>query len=163
MGRWGDAFIRVGLMVSVLGAFLSWTLFASEIPFVAAKQGSFPKIFGKENENKSPSSALWITNTLVQIFLIVTLISESTYTALFYIASTVILVPYVLSGAYAVKLAVTGDTYQQGEARGRDIVASLIATIYGCWLVYAAGPAYLLMCALLYAGGLPFYLKARLE
>ena len=36
-----------------------------------------------------------------------------------------------------------------------------LATVYGAWLVYAAGPAYLLMCAILYAVGVPVYLWAR--
>lgn len=163
VGPWGDTLIRVGLMISVGGAFLSWTLFAAEIPQVAASRGTLPALFTRENSAGSPSSALWITNILVQAFLVLTLLSESTYTALFYIASTAILVPYVLSGAYALKLALSGEAYAAGESRTGDMIIGAIATIYGCWLVYAAGPAYLLMCALLYAAGLPFYWKVRQE
>ena len=62
-----------------------------------------PDVFARENRNGSPVGSLWITNILVQLFLIVTLYSSSTYQAIFYIASTAILVPYVLSGAYALK------------------------------------------------------------
>jgi arginine:ornithine antiporter/lysine permease len=36
-----------------------------------------------------------------------------------------------------------------------------LATVYGAWLVYAAGPTYLLMCAILYAVGIPIYVWAR--
>ena len=162
-GDWGDWLIRIGLMISVGGAFLSWTVFAAEIPFVAAQEGIMPKLFGRQNRNDSPAASLWITNGLVQLFLIVTLISESTYTALFYIASTAILVPYVLSGAYAMMLALKGEDYRPGETRGRDIVIGVVATIYGCWLVYAAGLTYLLMVALLYSPGIIFYWIARRE
>ena len=35
VGPWGAALISLGLIVSVAGAFLSWTLLAAEIPFVA--------------------------------------------------------------------------------------------------------------------------------
>lgn len=162
-GDWGDWLIRVGLMVSVGGAFLSWTLFAAEIPYVAAHEGVMPRFFDRQNANGSPVVSLWVTNALVQVFLIVTLVSESTYTALFYIASTAILVPYVLSGAYAVKLAASGEAYRPGERRGRDIVIGAVATLYGAWLVYAAGLAYLLMVALLYAPGIVVYLIACRE
>ena len=162
-GDWGDWLIRIGLMISVGGAFLSWTMFAAEIPYVAAREGIMPKLFDRQNKNGSPSASLWITNVLVQVFLVITLISESTYTALFYIASTAILVPYVLSGAYAMLLAFRGEDYRPGETRGRDIAIGLVATIYGCWLVYAAGLAYLLMVALLYAPGIIFYWIARRE
>ena len=160
-GPWGALLIRLGLVVSVAGAFLSWTLFAAEIPFVAAGEGMMPKLFAKTNAKGSPSGSLWITNGLVQIFLIVTYFSESTYTALFYIASVAILVPYVFSGAYAFKLALSGDSYAPGQSRARDMAIGLIATVYGIWLLYAAGPAYLLMVALLYAPGMIFYWAAK--
>lgn len=163
VGPWGDLLIRLGLVVSVAGAFLAWTLFAAEIPFVAARDGDMPAFFGKENRRGSPASALWITNLLVQAFLVLTYFSESTYTALFYIASAAILVPYVFSGAYALKLALTGEAYREGERRGGDLLIGAIATVYGIWLLYAAGPAYLLMCALLYVPGILFYVRTRRE
>ena len=161
VGPWGSVLVRIGLVISVAGAFLSWTLFAAEIPYRAAREGMMPDVFATENEKGSPTGSLWITNILVQVFLIITLYSNSTYLALFYIASTAILVPYVFSGAYALKLAVTGESYGAGEGRGRDMLVGAIATVYGVWLVYAAGPNYLLMCALLYAPGILVYWWAR--
>ena len=88
---------------------------------------------------------------------------NSTYTALFYIASTAILIPYVFSGAYAAKLAITRETYRPNENRTRDLIAGLVATVYGAWLVYAAGPTYLFMAAMLYAPGIVIYVIARRE
>ncbi len=161
VGPWGSVLVRIGLVISVAGAFLSWTLFAAEIPYRAAREGMMPDMFATENEMGSPLGSLWITNSLVQIFLIITFYSNSTYLALFYIASTAILVPYVFSGAYALKLALTGESYEAGEGRGRDIFIGLVATVYGAWLIYAAGPNYLLMCALLYAPGILVYWWAR--
>lgn len=163
VGPWGAILINVALVVSVLGAFLSWTLLAAEIPHVAGRDGTMPKLFAAENSRGSPSTSLWITNGLVQLFLVVTLFAESTYTALFYIASAAILVPYVFSGAYALKTALTRDGYRAGESTTRDLVAGAVATVYGIWLVYAAGPTYLFMCAMLYAPGIVFYVMARRE
>ena len=161
VGPWGSVLVRIGLVISVAGAFLSWTLFAAEIPYRAAKEGMLPEVFATENANGSPAGSLWITNIFVQIFLIVTLYSNSTYLALFYIASTAILVPYVLSGAYAFKLALSGESYGTGEGRGRDMFTGALATVYAAWLIYAAGPNYLLMCSILYAAGVPVYWFAR--
>jgi arginine:ornithine antiporter / lysine permease len=161
VGAWGSILVRVGLVISVAGAFLSWTLFAAEIPYRAAKEGMMPAVFATENRNGSPSGALWITNISVQAFLLLTFYANSTYLSLFFIASTAILVPYVLSGAYAFKLAVTGESYDAGNGRGRDMLIGAVAALYGAWLVYAAGPNYLLMCALLYAPGILIYGWAR--
>lgn len=163
VGPWGTALVSIGVVISVGGAFLSWTLLAAEIPFAAAKGGTMPKLFAAENAKGSPSTSLWITNILVQLFLIVTYYYQSTYQALFYIASTAILVPYVFSGGYALKLALTGESYVAGKSRNRDMLLGLIATVYGVWLIYAAGPSYLLMCALLYAPGILCYWLARRE
>ncbi|HEY9212271.1 MAG TPA: basic amino acid/polyamine antiporter, partial [Ancylobacter sp.] len=163
VGPWGAVLINVALVVSVLGAFLSWTLLAAEIPHVAARDGTMPKFFGAESARGVPSASLLVTNLLVQLFLIITLFAQSTYQALFSIASTAILVPYIFSGAYAAKLALTGESYKPGETRTTALLLGLLATVYGLWLVYAAGPAYLFMCAVLYAIGIPFYIWARRE
>ena len=69
--------------------------------------------------------------------------------------------PYVLSGAYAFKLAITGESYGANEGRNKDMIVGLVATVFGVWLIYAAGSRYLLMCALLYAPGILIYWWAR--
>jgi arginine:ornithine antiporter/lysine permease len=122
-----------------------------------------PKLLATENAKHSPALSLWITNGLVQLFLIVTFYAQATYYALFTIASAAIVVPYALSGAYALKLALSGEAYRSGERRGRDILVGLVATVYGLWLVYAAGPKYLFLCAMLYAAGIAVYAWARHE
>ncbi len=161
VGPWGAVLINLALVVSVLGAFLSWTLIAAEIPFVVAREGMMPQLFARENAAGSPSGSLWITNGLVQIVLIVTYFANSTYQALFSIASVAILVPYVLSGAFALKIALARDGYGLDEGSGRDILKGLIATLYGCWLVYAADTKYLFLCAMLYALGVFVFFWAR--
>src|SRR3546814_12864522 len=87
-----------------------------------------PKLFGKANAKGSPAGSLWITNALVQIFLIVTYFSEATYTALFYIASVAILVPYVFSGAYALKIAVSGESSEE-----RRVGTECVSTCRSRW------------------------------
>ena len=163
VGPWGAILINAALVISILGAFLSWTVLAAEIPQVAAQDGTMPRFFARENDRGAPSVSLWVTNGLIQLFLVVTLFANSTYQALFTIASATILVPYIFSGAYAAKIAITGDGYAAKESTRRDLFVGLVATIYGIWLVYAAGPTYLFMAAMLYAPGIVFYVMARRE
>lgn len=139
VGPWGAVMINLALVVSVLGAYLSWTMLAAEVPHVAGKDGTMPRFFAKENDRKVPVTSLLVTNVLVQLFLIITLFAQSTYQALFSIASSMILVPYIFSGAYAAKLALTGENYAAGENRIGPMLVGLLATVYGIWLVYAAG------------------------
>ena len=36
MGSWGEIVIAAGLIISVCGAYLSWTIMAAEVPYLAA-------------------------------------------------------------------------------------------------------------------------------
>ena len=151
-------------MVSVAGAFLSWSMLSAEIPFAAATDGTFPKWFAKENAAGSPVNSLWITNALVQVFLVVTYFRESSYQFLYTIASVAILPPYVFSGAYALKLALTGESYETDPSRRtRDLVTGAVATLYGLWLCYAARLSELLMATILFAPATLIYMAARRE
>jgi len=164
VGKWGAGLISLGLVVSVGGAFLSWTMLCAEIPYAAAKDGNFPRWFAAENAAGSPANSLWITNGLVQIFLIITLYASSTYQFFYSIASVTILPPYVFSGAYALKLALSGETYERGGGvRERDIVIGGLATVYGIWLCYAADLKYLLLATILFAPATLIYMLARKE
>jgi arginine:ornithine antiporter / lysine permease len=164
-GPWGAGFITIAMLVSVGGALLAWTLLAAETLFRPARDAVVPKWFAQENAQGVPSSALWITNGLVQLFLIVTLVSNATYLALITLATSMILVPYLLSAVHAVMSASRWKGYEAGEAaaRGRDVALGSVALVYCVWLLYAAGLKYLLLAALLYAPGALLFAWARRE
>lgn len=163
VGPWGAALINLGLVISLFGALLGWILLAAELPYVSAKDGVMPQWLTKENRNGSPSASLWLTNGLTQAFLLLVLFSESTYEALYSMASVAILLPYLFSSLYQLKLSITGEGYVAEESRMKDLLLGAIATLYSVWLIYAAGLSYLLMVAILYAVGIVFYIKARRE
>lgn len=164
VGRWGAIFISVGLLISLAGALLSWTLLCAEILFSAAKDHTMPAFIRKENTNHVPANALWLTNGLIQVFLIITLFSNSTYLSLLYLATSMILVPYLWSAVYAALLAFRGETYESaGGQRTKDLVIAAVASVYALWLIYAAGVQYLLLSALLYAPGAILFAKAKIE
>ncbi|MGG5798255.1 amino acid permease [Edwardsiella tarda] len=154
IGPVGELLIAAGLIVSVCGAYLSWTIMAAEVPFLASQHGAFPKIFARQNTKEAPASSLWLTNGAVQITLILIWATGANYNNLLTIASEMILVPYFLVGAFLYKVA-----RQRGD---RWItLAALGACAYGLWLLYASGLTHLLMSVLLYAPGLLVFMYAR--
>ena len=164
VGHWGAVLISVGLVISLLGALLSWVLLCAEIMIAAAKDHTMPEFLRRENANHVPANALWLTNALVQVFLVITLFSASTYLSLIYLATSMILVPYLWSAAYALLLAVRGETYENDPVeRRKDLIIGAIALIYAVWLLYAGGTKYLLLSALLYAPGAILFAKAKHE
>ncbi|MBS7542163.1 basic amino acid/polyamine antiporter [Ancylobacter oerskovii] len=164
VGPWGAVFVSVGLIVSVLGAYLSWSLLAAEVLFSAAKMESMPAFLSAENRNKVPFAALWLTNILVQCFLILTLFAEQAFLLALKLTSSMILLPYLLTAAYALKLAWTGESYEAGarERRG-DLVRAALATLYAAGLIYAGGLTFLLLSLVIYAPGTALFVITRRE
>ncbi|MGL5240564.1 MAG: amino acid permease, partial [Kluyvera ascorbata] len=134
MGSWGEIVIAAGLIVSVCGAYLSWTIMAAEVPLLAATHKAFPRVFARQNANNAPSASLWLTNLCVQASLVLIWLTGSDYNTLLTIASEMILVPYFLVGAFLLKVA----------RRPLHKVIGIGACIYGLWLLYASGPMHLL-------------------
>ncbi|MFN2744809.1 arginine-ornithine antiporter [Bacillus sp. z60-18] len=157
VGKWGAVLINFGLIISVLGAWLAWTLFAGELPLIAAREGVFPKWFGKENKNGAPTNALTLTNAIIQLFLLTFIISDTAYQFAFSLASSAILIPYLFSGFYQLKYS----WLHKEPDRIKNIAIGLIASIYGIWLIYAAGLDYLLLTMILYAPGILVFRAVR--
>jgi len=164
VGRWGALLVSVGLVVSLLGGLLAWTLLCAEILFAGARDHTMPAFLRKENARQVPSNALWLSNGLIQLMLVITLFNDATYLKLLYLATSMILVPYFWSAAYAVLVSWRGESYENepGERR-KDLLIALVALLYAAWLLYAGGVQYLLLSALLYAPGALLFARARRE
>lgn len=163
VGSWGAAFISGGLIISLLGALIAWVMLCVEILRLPALEHVMPTALARENAHGAPANALWLTNLCVQALLLWTLANASTYTNLVYLATSLILLPYLWSAAYQVLLAVRGETYESGGGRVRDLVVGSVALAYAVWLVYAGGLQYLLIAALFYLAGTGLYVWARRE
>jgi arginine:ornithine antiporter/lysine permease len=164
VGPWGAVFISVGLIVSVLGAYLAWSLICAEVLSAAAKKQDMPKVFATENRNKVPAAALWLTNIVVQLFVISTYWSRDAFTLFLNLTSVMALIPFFLAASYGFMLGKRGETYNVGaEERTRDLVIAGIATIYTAFLIYAAGWKFLVLSALLYGPGTVLYFWTRRE
>ena len=166
VGTWGALLIYGGLIVSVGGGFLAWTLLAAESLFTPASQGVMPRWLTRQNSWGVPANALWLTNGMVQVFLLVTLVSKASYLALISLSTAMILVPYLFSAAFAVFIAWSErdrPAPSDSSRDGYDLAISVLAASYCVWLLFAAGPKYLLLSAVLYAPGALLYIAAKRE
>ena len=155
VGPWGKVLISSCLIVSVLSSYLSWTLYATEIPHMGARNGAFPKSFIPLNKNEVPQGSLMFTTLTVQFCLLLVWLKGEDYSALLMVSTSMILIPYLLIGAYLLKLSLT----QKAAAKYRLIGAA--ATLYATWIVYAAGTEYLLLSVLLYLPGVLLFLYSQ--
>lgn len=164
VGTWGAVFVSVGLIVSVLGAYLAWSLICVEVLFSAAKSGDMPRIFARENGNNVPAAALWLTNIVIQVFVISTLFSQDAFALMVKLSSAMVLIPYLLVAGYGFLLALRRETYgTQPAQRSRDLILAGIATLYVAFMIYAGGLKFLLLSSILYAPGTLLYVQVRRE
>jgi arginine:ornithine antiporter/lysine permease len=164
VGHWGAVFVSIGLLVSVLGAYLAWSLICAEVLSAAGRTKDMPAVFGTENQNRVPAAALWLTNIVVQLFVISTYWSTDAFTLMLNLTSVMSLIPFFLVAAYASRMVKRGETYEtRPEERSRDRIFAGIAVVYTLFLIYAAGMKFLLLSAILYGPGTALYIWARRE
>lgn len=164
VGPWGSVFVSVGLLISVLGAYLAWALICAEVMFAAGRSKDMPKAFAKTNANGVPVVAMWVTSIIIQIIVITTYWSRDAFSLMLNLTSATTLIPYFLVAAYGLMIAQRGETYQvRPEERRRDLILAGIAVIYTIFMIVAGGLKYILLAAILFAPGTILYYIARRE
>lgn len=162
IGQTGAIIVKLGIMLSVLGAGLSWTLLSVETMYAAARDGVMPKILANENRKKTPTSALLLTQLFTQFFLLAILSPNmnNTYLAAITVGTSLVLIPYFLSSLYAVKISwhdkITGRNF-------RFFTISVLGTIYSIYVIVSVGLRYLIFTVLFYAVGIILFIKAKKE
>ncbi|MGR0320554.1 basic amino acid/polyamine antiporter [Agromyces sp. ZXT2-3] len=163
VGPWGGAFIRVGLIISVLGAYLAWQLLAADVVFAAAKDRDLPRYFARLNAREVPEHAVLWTSILVTAILFLVQFVDDALDFTLDLTAALSLAPYALASAYAVKIAVQRDGYADATTarRTRELVIAAISTAYTLFLIWAAGYVFLFLASILLAPATALYVVAR--
>lgn len=161
VGAAGGIIVKLGIMVSVLGASLSWIMLSIETLYAAALDGVLPSAFKKVNKKGTPVNALLLTQIFTQIFLFSILSPQlnETYLAAITIGTTLVLIPYLLSSLYAIKIAFLNRKNESSY----HLVIALLGTLYSLYVIFAVGIKYLFLSVLFYAIGSLLFIKAKRE
>jgi arginine:ornithine antiporter / lysine permease len=165
VGPWGGAFIRVGLIVSVLGAYLAWSLLAADVMYAAAKDKDMPSRFAKLNSQDVPETAVFWTSVLITVILFAVQFVDNALDFTLDLTAVLALMPFALASAYAVKIAWQRDGYDDAPSatRSRELVIAVISTIYTLFLLWAAGYTFFFLSCILLAPATALYVLARRE
>lgn len=165
VGPWGGTFIRVGLIVSVLGAYLAWQLLAADVIYAAAKDRDLPERMARLNRHEVPETAvLWTSIFVTVILFAVQFVSEALDFTLD-LTAALALAPFALASGYAVKVALTRVGYQDAAPRERtkELLVAVLSTVYTLFLIWAAGYTFLFLACILLAPATILYVMARRE
>lgn len=162
VGPWGSWLMNIGVIIAILASWLSWTMIVAEMPYAMAKNGTFPKFFTKENKEGAPKVSLWVTSSLMQAAMILVYFASNAWNTMLSITGVMVLPAYLMSCLFLWKICEDhGFPKNTGISRFKALMTGILGTVYAVWLLYAAGPAYLLMAMVFIALGIPFYIWAR--
>jgi arginine:ornithine antiporter/lysine permease len=165
VGQWGGILIRVGLIVSVLGAYLAWQLLAADVVYAAAKDKDMPGHFAKLNSQEVPEAAVFWTSVLVTLILFAVQFVQNALDFTLDLTAALAIAPFALASAYALKIAWLRDGYDEvtERTRTRELVVATLSTLYTLFLMWAAGYTFLFLSCILLAPATVLYMLARRE
>lgn len=152
VGGWGAALISIGLIISVLVFWLSWTMLPAESLMLMADDQTLPTSWGKVNAKKAPTRALIITGVLQSLFLFSLLFTSYAYT----LCTAAILICYLIVGIYQMM-------YSWQHQEWGQFTLGLIATLFELMAMVLSGWKQVMVVSVGFLPGLIFYLQACKE
>jgi arginine:ornithine antiporter/lysine permease len=156
VGNWGAALISIGLIISVLVSWLSWTMLPAESLMLMADDQTLPSSWGKVNAKKAPTRALVITGVLQSLFLFSLLFTSYAYNFAYTLCTAAILISYLLVGIYQMMYSWEHQDWGQ-------FTIGLIATLFELMAMVLSGWKQVMIVSVGFIPGFIFYLQAAKE
>ncbi|WEV38581.1 basic amino acid/polyamine antiporter [Lactobacillus sp. ESL0680] len=153
VGPWGGLLISVGVLISIIGTWISWTILPSETMCAMAKEKLLPKKLGETNKFGAPIYALITTGVMVQLFLISLLFTNKAYEFAYSLSTASVIITYIIVASYQIKLS-------SQEKNKRQLFIGIGTLIFETVGILFAGLKYLLVCTIIYIPGLYLYYLA---
>lgn len=158
---WGEEvryLVAGGAVVSTFGALNGWILIQGQMPFAAARDQLFPKIFAKENKNGTPIVGILVSSVLVSTLMSMNFSKSlaNTYVFALLLSTLTCLVAYLFSVVSFVMI----ESRQHGMSlrkNGGKMLVALLAFFYSMWAVIGSGQETVYWGFILLMAGLPFY------
>ena len=161
---WGGVIMNLGVIIALLTSWLAFTIMIAQIPYAAAKDGTFPKIFAHENNCNSPDVSLFVTSSIMQLTMILVYFANNAWNTMLSITSVMILPAYFACTLYLWKVCAKGQYPVSASVKLTfATVCGIAGSIYALWMIYAAGIKYLAMAFIFLAAGIPVFIWAARE
>ena len=156
VGSWGSILINVGLIISTIVSWLSWTMLPAETTMLVADDKAMPKIWGKVNAKKAPTVSLMITAVLQTIFLFSLLFTDKAYEFAYSLCSAAILFSYLFVGLYQMK-------YSSAHQEWGQFTIGLLSAAFMFACMFLAGWQEVLLVSISFIPGFYIYYLACKE
>ncbi|MGL4990093.1 MAG: basic amino acid/polyamine antiporter [Sarcina sp.] len=150
-GTWAAAIINIGVLISVLGAWVAWCIITAEVPMTVANDKVFPKALAKVTKSGAAINSLILNAIIMQITFVFAMFANNAFTLVTNIATAMVLLPYILSAVYLLKVK-----YTDPNAKGKisATIYSVVSIIFSIYAISTTGTVGILQLFVLYAIGL---------
>ena len=156
VGHWGAMIINVGLIISTVISWLSWTMLPAETTMLIAKDKVMPSLWGRLNEKNAPTASLYITAILQTIFLFSLLFTSEAYNFAYSLASAAILFSYLFVGLYQMK-------YRHKHQEWWQFTIGLLSALFMLACMFLSGWQQMLLVSISFIPGFIIYYQAVRE
>jgi APA family basic amino acid/polyamine antiporter len=172
-GSWAGNLVALAVIVSGIGALNGWTMICAEMPLAAAKDGLFPKRFGKLSSRQVPAFGIVASTGLASLAVILSYLGTSgatVFTTLVLMTGITSAIPYAFSAL--AQIVWRWKDHQRGPTTRFyfDLTVAAVALLLSLAFIYYSrntgsswyvvwGP--FLMAGGAFLAGIPVYLSMR--
>jgi arginine:agmatine antiporter len=142
-GPWAASMMGVTVVVSSFAALNGWTLLLGQVPLAAARDGAFPRLFGRTNSRGAPVAGLAISLGFSSALLVAQAGGDravvAAYQAMVELSTTANMVPYIFCALAEAMLVSSVATKGGGWRIGPFTPYALIAFGFSLWVVFGSG------------------------
>ena len=114
-----------------------------------------------ETKKGAPAGALILTASIIQVLLIIIYFASSTYQNLYTLATSAIMIPFVLSALYCLKTTIDDSRLGGNNVNAGTWFISILGTLYGFYMLFATGISNVIISAVCFAPGFLFFAWSR--
>ncbi|MGL5617328.1 MAG: basic amino acid/polyamine antiporter [Sarcina sp.] len=155
-GDWAAWVINIGVLISVAGAWVAWTIINAEVPMTVAQDKVFPKALAKTCKSGAAINSLILNGIIMQVAFIFAMFASNAFTAVTNLATSMVLLPYLLSAAFLIKIS-------WNEKKVSYIIYAVISMLFALYALSTSGISGILQLFILYAIGLIFVIIRSVE
>jgi APA family basic amino acid/polyamine antiporter len=159
---WGSLagdLVALGAVISAFGCLNGWILLQGQVPYAAARDGLFPKAFGRLNARRAPAVGLVVSSVLLTALMVTNYNTAlvDRFTDMILLATLATLIPYAYSAGAHLMLMATDRAAFSGRRLAGDVVVAGLAFAYAAWTIVGAGYKAVSWGYLLLLAGVPVY------
>jgi len=172
-GTWAGYLMSALVVVSGFGALNGWTMICAEMPLAAAKDGLFPKAFGRLNDRGVPRFGIISSTVLASVFMTLSYagaVGITVFNTLVFMSGITAAIPYAFSALAQIKWRLRDHRELHTPRFVRDVTVAVIAVIFSVlFIVYSRNTGsslwkeYLpfIFAGVAFLAGIPIYLRHR--